>query len=91
MRRESADERRVVEHDPGEVAQARRRAGRKETIRDTPLVEHLDGAGLHPGRTRPVLAAVRALFEQDHVDPPRRSSVARVKPVGPAPATMTGA
>jgi hypothetical protein len=46
----------------------RRGAGRKETIDDTPLVEHLDGAGLHPGRAGSVLGSMRTLFKQQHID-----------------------
>jgi hypothetical protein len=47
----------------------RARASREETIHDTPLVEHLDGSGLHPGRTGSVLGPMRTLFEQQHIDP----------------------
>ena len=59
----------------------------QETIHDTALVEHLDGAGCIPAARDPFWArSERCSSSSTSIPPRRRVAVARVRPVGPAPA-----
>src|SRR6266568_3528207 len=61
----------MVENDPAETTQVvHLRTGCEEAVRDTALIEQLDGARLHPGGPGSLHVTTGTLLEQDHLDTP---------------------